>query len=122
MLMDGGVHYRGCREHTGFRAAVGLKTQGADVEYGLSGRINGRGITNWPLSLTLLKIARFLSDGKYQHSEGSWLLIWPSPSYTCLGNLRTTPRLSFPKKLMTLLKLERSEIQMCFLSAQSCFY
>lgn len=48
MLTDGGVHYRGWREYAGFRAAVGLKTQGADVEYGLSGRINGRGITNWP--------------------------------------------------------------------------
>lgn len=51
MLMDGGVHYHGWREHAGFRAAVGLKTQGADVEYRLSGHINGRGITNWPCLL-----------------------------------------------------------------------
>ena len=51
MLMDGGVHYRGWREHAGFRAAVSLKTQGVDVEYRLSGHINGRGITNWPCLL-----------------------------------------------------------------------
>ena len=51
MLMDGGVHYRGWREYAGCTAAVGLKTPGADVEYGLSGRNNGRGITNRPFLL-----------------------------------------------------------------------